>query len=86
MTKTFLTGMYNHETINFFPQVRNLEFIFAEAVSQGCKHIVTGGGPQSGLCRAVALTARTLGLVPHVVIEGVEKVLKFERLPFLVSL
>lgn len=44
-------------------KVRNLELFFADALNKRCKHIVTGGGPQSGHCRAVSLTARALGVL-----------------------
>ncbi|XP_053389215.1 uncharacterized protein LOC123545320 [Mercenaria mercenaria] len=42
-------------------------------MEEGAKHVVTGGGPQSGHCRSVSLICRPLGMKPHVVIEGVEK-------------
>ncbi|KAH3850846.1 hypothetical protein DPMN_093321 [Dreissena polymorpha] len=54
-------------------KVRMLQILFAEALRQGARHVVTGGGPQSGHCRAVALTCRQLGLTPHVVVDGVSK-------------
>ncbi|KAL4237076.1 hypothetical protein ACF0H5_005460 [Mactra antiquata] len=54
-------------------KVRPLQILFAEALQQGAKHVVTGGGPQSGHCRAVSLICRSLGLKPHIVIEGVYK-------------
>ncbi|KAH3850847.1 hypothetical protein DPMN_093322 [Dreissena polymorpha] len=54
-------------------KVRMLQILFAEALKQGARHVVTGGGPQSGHCRAVALTCRQLGLTPHVVVYGVSK-------------
>ena len=67
-----IIGLFSSRGDMFLLQVRNLELFFAEAVSQECKHVLTGGAPQSGHCRAVSLTARVLGLVPHVVIQGVE--------------
>lgn len=54
-------------------KVRPLQLMFAEALSEGAKHVVTGGGPQSGNCRAVSLICRLLGLKPHIVIEGVDR-------------
>lgn len=55
-------------------QVRPLQLLFAEALTEGAKHVVTGGGPQSGHCRSVSLICRSLGLKPHIVIEGVDRV------------
>ncbi|XP_060563032.1 uncharacterized protein LOC132722540 [Ruditapes philippinarum] len=54
-------------------KVRSLQILFGEALVEGATHVVTGGGPQSGHCRAVSLICRSLGLKPHIVIEGVEK-------------
>ncbi|XP_052766596.1 uncharacterized protein LOC128207599 [Mya arenaria] len=54
-------------------KVRNLQILFAEALASGARHVVTGGGPQSGHCRAVSIVCRYLGIQPHVVIEGVDK-------------
>ena len=36
-------------------KVRKLEFLFADALAQGCDTIITSGGVQSNHCRAVAL-------------------------------
>ncbi|XP_070172824.1 uncharacterized protein [Littorina saxatilis] len=46
-------------------KVRKLEFLMADALEQGCRHVITCGGLQSNHCRAVALAARQLGLTPH---------------------
>ncbi|XP_060598833.1 uncharacterized protein LOC132752517 [Ruditapes philippinarum] len=54
-------------------KVRALQILFAEALEEGATHVVTGGGPQSGHCRAVSLICRSLGLKPHIVIDRVEK-------------
>lgn len=54
-------------------KVRCLQLFCGEALSEGAKHVVTGGGPQSGHCRSVSLICRSLGLKPHIVVEGVEK-------------
>ncbi|XP_048249910.1 bifunctional D-cysteine desulfhydrase/1-aminocyclopropane-1-carboxylate deaminase, mitochondrial-like [Haliotis rufescens] len=49
-------------------KVRKLEFLLADAIDQGCKHVCTVGGIQSNHCRAVAVAARQLGLVPHLIL------------------
>jgi D-cysteine desulfhydrase len=43
-------------------KIRKLEFLFAEAVAQGCDTVITCGGEQSNHCRATALAAAELGL------------------------
>lgn len=50
-------------------KVRKLEFLMADALSQGCQHVVTCGGIQSNHCRAVAVAARQLGMKPHLVLR-----------------
>ncbi|XP_046543189.1 bifunctional D-cysteine desulfhydrase/1-aminocyclopropane-1-carboxylate deaminase, mitochondrial-like [Haliotis rubra] len=50
-------------------KVRKLEFLFADAIDQGCKHVCTVGGIQSNHCRAVAVAARQLGLIPHLLLR-----------------
>lgn len=57
-------------------KVRGLEFLLADALQQGCDHLVTGGGPGSNWAMLAALAGRTRGLdtvlvcygdpVPHV--------------------
>ncbi|XP_052268732.1 uncharacterized protein LOC127870115 [Dreissena polymorpha] len=55
-------------------KVRILQFLFAEALRNNARHVVTGGCLQSNHCRAVALTCRQLGLTPHIVVARVSKV------------
>jgi D-cysteine desulfhydrase len=43
-------------------KVRGLEFLLADALSQGCDHLVTAGGTQSNWAMLAALAARTRGL------------------------
>ena len=51
-------------------KVRKLEFLFAEAVDQGAKAVITCGGIQSNHCRATAVAARQLGLEPILLLRG----------------
>jgi D-cysteine desulfhydrase family pyridoxal phosphate-dependent enzyme len=51
-------------------KTRKLEFVLAEAVAQGCHHMVTLGGPQSNHCRQTAAAAAKLGLACSVVLRG----------------
>ncbi|XP_076435736.1 uncharacterized protein LOC143275473 [Babylonia areolata] len=51
-------------------KVRKLEFLLADAIGQGCRHVITWGGLQSNHCRSVALCARQLGLTPHLFLLG----------------
>ncbi|XP_076435883.1 uncharacterized protein LOC143275567 [Babylonia areolata] len=46
-------------------KIRKLEFLLADAVDQGCRHVITCGEFLSNHCRAVAVSARQLGLTPH---------------------
>ncbi len=43
-------------------KVRKLEFLFADAIAQGCDTVLTCGGEQSNHCRATAFAATQLGL------------------------
>ncbi|HFC12838.1 MAG TPA: D-cysteine desulfhydrase family protein [Anaerolineae bacterium] len=43
-------------------KTRKLEFLLAEALKQGCNHVVTVGGIQSNHCRQTAAAAAHLGL------------------------
>jgi D-cysteine desulfhydrase len=43
-------------------KLRKLEYLFAEALEQGAKGVITCGGAQSNHARATALSARRLGL------------------------
>lgn len=51
-------------------KVRKLEFLLAEALDRGCKHVITCGGIQSNHCRATAVAARQLGLQPHLLLRS----------------
>ena len=51
-------------------KVRKLEFLLAEAQSQGCTALITCGGIQSNHCRATALAAARLGLHCHLILRG----------------
>jgi 1-aminocyclopropane-1-carboxylate deaminase/D-cysteine desulfhydrase-like pyridoxal-dependent ACC family enzyme len=43
-------------------KVRKLEFLFADALAQGCGHVVSLGSPQSNHVRQTAAGAARLGL------------------------
>jgi D-cysteine desulfhydrase len=45
-------------------KVRKLEYLLAEAQTQGATHVITCGGIQSNHCRATAWASRGLGLQP----------------------
>ncbi|KAF6032190.1 hypothetical protein EB796_009516 [Bugula neritina] len=45
--------------------VRQLEFIIADAIAKGHKHIITAGAVHSNHCRAVAASCAELGLQSH---------------------
>jgi D-cysteine desulfhydrase family pyridoxal phosphate-dependent enzyme len=51
-------------------KARKLEHLCAEALSQGCDTLVTGGGPQSNHCRMTAAAANRLGLECHLALAG----------------
>jgi D-cysteine desulfhydrase len=53
-------------------KVRALEVIVAEALDQGCDHLVGCGGPASNLCPALAAAAATAGLGCTLVLHGSE--------------
>ncbi|XP_046543192.1 putative D-cysteine desulfhydrase 1, mitochondrial [Haliotis rubra] len=46
-------------------KVGKIEFLLADAISKGCKHVITCGGVPSNHCRALALACRQVGLIPH---------------------
>lgn len=50
-------------------QVRKLEFLLADALQQGCKHVITCGGIQSNHCRATAVAAAQCGLKCHLILR-----------------
>jgi D-cysteine desulfhydrase family pyridoxal phosphate-dependent enzyme len=51
-------------------KTRKLEYLIADAVAQGCNHLITPGGPQSNHCRQTAAAAAKLGLGCSVVLTG----------------
>jgi len=51
-------------------KVRKLEFSLAQAMQQGCNHIITCGGLQSNHCRATALACAQLGLSVTLILRG----------------
>lgn len=51
-------------------KARKLEFLFAEALAQGCNHVVTLGGPQSNHVRQTAAAAAKLGVACSLVLRG----------------
>jgi D-cysteine desulfhydrase family pyridoxal phosphate-dependent enzyme len=53
-------------------KTRKLEFLVAEALSQGCDHLVTTGAPQSNHCRQTAAAAARHGLGCTLVLRGEE--------------
>jgi D-cysteine desulfhydrase len=50
-------------------KIRKLEFLLADALSQGYDSVVTIGGEQSNHCRATACAARMVGLEPHLILR-----------------
>ncbi|XP_014670068.1 PREDICTED: bifunctional D-cysteine desulfhydrase/1-aminocyclopropane-1-carboxylate deaminase, mitochondrial-like [Priapulus caudatus] len=51
-------------------KVRKLEFLLADAIYRGFKHVITAGGVQSNHCRATAIAARQHGLQPHLFLRS----------------
>lgn len=51
-------------------KARKLEFLCADAIAQGCDHLVTGGGVQSNHVRMTAAAANRLGLGCTIVVAG----------------
>ncbi|KAF6032187.1 hypothetical protein EB796_009513 [Bugula neritina] len=51
-------------------QIRKLEFIIADAIQKGCKHIITCGTSESNHCRATAAACAELGLKSHLFLES----------------
>ncbi len=54
-------------------KIRKLEFLIADATSQGCDTRITGGGEQSNHCRATALAATRMGLASVVCLRTQDK-------------
>ncbi len=53
-------------------KARKLEYLCAEACTQGCDTLVTGGGPQSNHVRMTAAAANRLGLECRIALAGRE--------------
>ncbi|HJL42687.1 MAG TPA: pyridoxal-phosphate dependent enzyme [Myxococcales bacterium LLY-WYZ-16_1] len=51
-------------------KVRKLEFLLADALSQGATCVATCGGVNSNHARATAVGARRLGMAPHLILRG----------------
>jgi len=51
-------------------KARKLEFLVADALRQGCDHIITSGAPQSNHCRQTAAAAARFGLKRTLVLRG----------------
>lgn len=51
-------------------KIRKLEFLLAEAKSQGAEVVITAGGVQSNHCRATAAACAKLGLRCHLILRG----------------
>lgn len=51
-------------------KTRKLEFLLAEALAQGCDHLITVGSPQSNHCRQTAAAAAHCGLSCSLLLNG----------------
>ncbi len=51
-------------------KTRKLEFLVADALAQGCDHLITTGAPQSNHCRQTAAAAAKVGLGCTLVLRG----------------
>lgn len=51
-------------------KARKLEYLIAEALAQGCDHVVTIGAPQSNHCRQTAAAAAKYGLGCSLILKG----------------
>lgn len=51
-------------------KARKLEFLVADALAQGCDHLITTGAPQSNHCRQTAAAAARYGLGCSLVMRG----------------
>ncbi|MCA9986079.1 MAG: D-cysteine desulfhydrase family protein [Anaerolineales bacterium] len=51
-------------------KTRKLEYLLADALAQGCDHVITVGGPQSNHCRQTAAAAARAGLGCSLVLRG----------------
>ena len=53
-------------------KTRKLEFLVADALAQGCDHLITTGAPQSNHCRQTAAAAARFGLGCSLILRGHE--------------
>jgi len=67
-------------------QVRQLEFIIADAIAKGHKHIITAGAVHSNHCRAVAASCAELGLQSHLFLRTPAKVCAFGLYTFVIHI
>ncbi|XP_054771689.2 uncharacterized protein LOC129279614 [Lytechinus pictus] len=51
-------------------KIRKLEFLLADAVSQGCDTVITCGGVRSNHCRTTAVASRQLGMDCHLLLRS----------------
>jgi L-cysteate sulfo-lyase len=51
-------------------KTRKLEFLVADALAQGCDHLITMGAPQSNHCRQTAAAAARYGLGCSLILRG----------------
>lgn len=51
-------------------KLRKLEFLFADALEKGAKHVLTAGGLQSNHCRAVAGVSQLTGFKTHLFLRS----------------
>lgn len=51
-------------------KTRKLEFLLADALAQGCDHLITTGAPQSNHCRQTAAAAARYGLGCSLILRG----------------
>ena len=61
-------------------QARKLEFLLADAISQGYDSVVACGAVQSNQCRATAVAAKQMGLKCHLIMHSNDKVSAVYRL------
>ena len=65
--------MYNIILVTYpfsITQVRKLEYLLADAVERGCKHVITCGSFQSNHCRATSIACAQLGLQCHLYLRS----------------
>ena len=81
LQESLLKSVYNITELCpdiIYSQVRKLEFILADAVQKGCKHVITVGSIQSNHCRATVMAASHIGMKSHLFLRGDVKVGKLE--------